>query len=325
MLLIATTINGTVHRLSMEGIALSHYWDGQVVAFDPLHYQISNLYGGYVRPGWGGISFANTLFESGDWPPPINITVAAYYTATTEAAAELLFTGIGHLSHITRDAIKYDLYSPSYSATVADLTAFDDTLGNIVDWFCDAARLNLTVDHTYERAVSPPVKFTSSGTQFAIPLLSDICAFNSHLFYISGTTLHLIDMLMDAGSTAITEFDFFPSEYAYQVPTSIVSTTNYSRTSAYPYGNAMSLATEFEDTGADINTALDNILSILNSAGCRLRMPLLGSVPTPGTKISWTDTSLNLDMAAWIRARSISYDFQNEEVTIEGEGALAAG
>jgi len=325
MLLIEATLNGTLHRLSMEGIALTYYWDAQVVGFDPLHYQISNLYGGYVRPGWGGISFAHPLFVAADWPPPINITVSAYYTATTEAAKELLFTGIGHLSDITRDAVKYDLYSPSYTATVADLTAFDDTLDDIVDWFCGAARLNLTVDHTYERVVSPPVKFTSSGTQLALQLLSNICAFNSHLFYISGTTLHLVDMLLNAGTSAITEFDFFPSEYTYQVPTSIVSTTNYARTSAYPYGNALTLATEFEDTGADINTALDNILGILNSPGCRLKMPLLGSVPTPGTKISWTDTSLSLDMAAWIRARSISYDFPNEMVIIEGEGGLAAG
>uniref|UniRef100_A0A6M3K9C7 Tail protein n=1 Tax=viral metagenome TaxID=1070528 RepID=A0A6M3K9C7_9ZZZZ len=325
MLLIEATINGTLHRLSMEGIALTNYWDHQIVGFDPLSNQLSNLYGGYVRPGIGGISFNHALFAANDWPPPVNMTIAAYYTSTTEAAKELLFSGIGHLANITRESIKYELYGLSYLTTIADATAFDDTLDNIVDWFCNAARLNLTVDHTYERVVSPPVKFTSSGLQYAINLLSDICAFNSHLFYISGSTLYLIDMLLDAGSQTITEFDFFPSEYDYQVPVAIASTTNYARTSVYPYGSILALATEFEDTEADINTALDNIITIMNRAAVRLKMPLLGSMPTPGKKISWTDTSLNLDLAAWIRARSIIYDFQNEEVIIEGEGALAAG
>jgi|GEM_PF-1768254 len=324
MLLVEATINGTTYYTSMEGIVLTHYWDAHIVNFDPPQYQISNPYGGYVRPGFGSISFSHDLFSS-EWPPPANVILSAYYTATDEASKELIITTMAHLSSIDREAIRYELFSPSYTTTVSDLTAFDDTLVNVVTWFCNAARLNLTLNSTYARAVSPDVKFTVSGDQIAINLLSDICAFFTHLFYISDGTLYLIDMLLDAGSETITEFDFFPSEYAYEVPVAIARTANYSSTSAYPYGQEISLATEFIDTEAKVTAALDNIITVRNLARCNLSLPFIGDIPTPGKKISWADTSLGNNTNAYIRTRTIIYDFNNEEVVIEGEGTLTIG
>ncbi len=323
MLLVQATINGTDYYTSMEGVALTHYWDAVIIGFDPPQYQMSDLYGGYVRPGFGSIKFSHDLFDS-EWPPPVSIDTSIYYTATTEAAKETLFSGKAHLRTINREIVEYELYSESFTATIADLTAFDDTLVDVATWFCNAARLNLTLDSTYARAVSPDVKFTLSGEQLAINLFSDICAFFTHCFYISGTTLYLIDMLAAAGSQTITEFDFFPSEYHYEVPVALARTTNYARTSAYPYGQEISLGTEFIDTEAKINTALDNIITVQNKPWCNLRMPFLGSLPTPGKKISWTDTSLGSDLAAYIYARTLRFDFEAEEVIVEGEGALSA-
>lgn len=322
MLLVEATIDGTLHRISMEGIALAHYWDNYIVGFDPVQYQCAYPYGGYVRLGYGIIHFSPDLFAS-DWPPPVNMTIAIYYTATDEASREILFAGTGHRKRITREHIEYALYGPSYTATVADATAFNDTLVNVVSWFCGASYLNVTLDHTYDRASSPQVVFTTSGEQLAINLLSEICAFFSHCFYISGSTLYLIDMLLDAGSEAITEFDFFPSEYDENEPTALARTDNYKRFSAYPYGQEISLATEFADTEVRINAALDNIVAISNKARCRLKVPFIGSLPTPGKKLSWTDTSLGQDLDAYIRARTIAYDFEHEEVIIEGEGELS--
>ena len=323
MLLVEATINATLHYLSMEGHALTHYWDAMITGFDAPQYQIAEDHGGYVRPGFGSIRFSHDLFGAADWPPPANITLGIYYSATTEAAKETIFTGTGHLARMDREEIEYELYGPSFTATVADATAFNDTLLNVATWFCGASYLNLTLDHTYDRASSPQVVFTSSGVQLAIDLFSEICAFHSHCFYISGTTLYLIDMLLDAGTQTITEFDFFPSEYEWNVPVSIARTDNYARTSAYPYGEEITLPTEYADTEARINTALDNIIAVRNKAKCRLRMPFLGSLPTPGKKISWTDTSLGESTDAYIRARTISFDFEEEEVIIEGEGELS--
>ena len=462
MLLVEATINGTLYYISMEGIALTHYWDAYVVRFDPPQYQMTELYGGYIRPGFGIIAFSHDLFAS-EWPPPANMTVSAYYTATTEASKQLLFTSITHLKTINREVIEYEFYSPSYTTTIPEVgsdlatnggfasdtagwtpdanatltsvaggysgnclklasgvggdgycyqqyasfvatkmyrldfwvkdidvstpkftvhvndqndmtgiywlegsastaqadwkgysytfeaqgttaniilrgetsknvyfdsvalyrvTDFDDTLVNVATWFCNAARLNLTLDSTYARAASPTVKFTLSGEQIAVNLLSDICAFFTHMFYISSGTLYLIDMLLDAGSMTITEFDFFPSEYFYEVPIAIAKTDNYVSTSSYPYGSEVSFPIEFINTQAEIEAALANVITVMNLARCNLRLPFIGSFPTPGKKVSWTDTSLGEDTDVYIRARTFMYDFENEEVIIEGEGVL---
>lgn len=322
MLLIEATINGTLHRISDEWLSLEHPWKGQIIGFDPIQGQIAYPYGGYVRPGYGSIQFSPDLFTS-DWPPPINMTISAYYTATDEASRETLFSGIAHRKNVTREHIVYDLYGTSYTATVADAVVFSDTLADVASWFCGASYLNLTLNATYARAVSPDVAFQNSGEQLAINLFSDICAFFTHCFYISGSTLYLVDMLLDAGTQAVTEFQFFPSEYENNPPASIAKTTNYKRFSAYPYGTEISLGTEFADNQAKIEAALDNIITVSNKARCRLRMPFTGSLPTTGKKLSWTDTSLGQNLGAYIHARTITYDFLEEEVIIEGEGELS--
>ena len=323
MLLVEVTINGTLHYVSMGGEELTHYWDNQIVGFDPPQNQIFNLYGGYIRPGFGSIKFSHDLFGVDDWPPPMNVDVAVYYTATTEAAKETIFTGKAHYQNMTRDNVEYELYGESYSALVTDTTAFDDTLVNVATWFCNAARLNLTLNTTYARSPSPDVKFTNSGDRLAIDLFGDVCAFFTHCFYVSAGTLYLIDMLADASTVTLTEFDFYPSEYTCEVPAAIVRSTNYSRVSTYPYGNELELTTEYVDTQVKVETALDNILTVVNRRRCRLKMPFLGSLPTPGKKISWTDTSLKHDLDVWIRSRTLTFDFENEVVTVEGEGELS--
>ncbi len=323
MLLVEATINGTMHRISDEWIStIEHPWKGHIVGFDPVQGQIAYPYGGYVRPGYGSVQFSPDLFAS-DWPPPVNMTISAYYTATDEASREFLFSGIAHRASITREQIEYDLYGSSFTATVADAAVFSDNLVDIASWFCGASYLNLTLDSTYARATPPDVAFQNSGEQLAVDLFSEICAFFTHCFYISGTTLYLIDMLGDAGSQALTEFQFFPSEYLNEAPVAIAKTTNYKRFSAYPYGGEISMATEFADTQARVEAALDNILTVANAPRARLRVPFIGSLPTPGKRLSWTDTSLGQDLSMWIRARTLTYDFAAEEVIIEGEGALS--
>ena len=68
-LLIEFTINAVLNRLSQEGIALTNYWDAKVSTFDPVQYKIAKQYGGYVKLGYGSISFVPNLFDN-NWPPP---------------------------------------------------------------------------------------------------------------------------------------------------------------------------------------------------------------------------------------------------------------
>lgn len=323
MLLIEMTINGAVNYISQEGIALTYFWEPKIMQFDPPRYDIAHDYGGYVSPRFGSISLFPDLFED-DWPPPISCAITIKYTATTEGAAETLFTGIAHLSQLDIGQVKYDLYGPSYITTTAGATAFNDTLVNVVTALCGGAHLNLTLDSTAARGPSPNVNFTVSGDQLDIDLVSAIAAFYTHLIYISGSTLYLVDMLGDNGTETITEFDYLQgTTYEYQTPVSLARAGDRAQASGYPYGNELTLAA-YHDTGANVDDCLDDIMTVLHKPRVRLKMPLLGSLPVPGKKISWTDESLAVDTDMYIRTRSVRYDFDREEITVEGEGAIAA-
>ncbi|MFH2073798.1 MAG: hypothetical protein ABIJ57_00430 [Pseudomonadota bacterium] len=322
MLLVEFTINGTLHRVSMEGHALTHYWDALVIGLDAPTYQLATFYGGYAKPSFGSIRFSHDLFAAADWPPPVNGAISIYYSATTEEAKELVFTGTAHISRINREEIEYDLYGPSYTVTVGDGENFNDTLVDVATWFCGASYLNLALDSTYARVSSPQVVFLNSGVQIAVNLFSEICAFFTHCFHITGGTLYLIDMLRDAGTETITEFDFFPSEYDWEVPIAVARASQYSRFSIYPYGQDITL-TAYADTQERIEAALDNVILVSNKAKMRIRRPLLGSFPTAGTAITVPDTSLGEDTSTVIRSRSMQLDFENGEVITEGEGEIS--
>jgi len=324
MLLVEFTINGTLNRLSDIGYALTNYWDAKIMRIDPIQYRIAKPYGGYVRLGYGSIEFSPNLFDS-DWPPPVNGAVSVYYSATTEEAKTLLFAGMAHLSGITREAVKYDLYGPSYDETVADSTAYNADLDTVLSGILTGIAEIATVDTTYARVSQPNVLHTTSGVHLAVDLASDIAAFYTHCFYVVGSTAYLIDMLLDAGSTTLTEYDFFPSTYDYLNPLSGARSGAFSQFSSYPYGSELSV-TQYHNSQANVEAALVNIMAVQHKPRTRLRLPMVaGSIVTPGEKLSWTDTALGQDTAMWIRARSIQYAFDNEEIIVDGEGAIAAG
>ena len=320
MLLLETTINAVLHYVSTEYLALTHAWDGYAVSIMPPQWRTEYAYGGYCKLGFGSIEFSPDLF-SDDWPPPVQITIDAYYTGTTEAAKELLFEASGYLREITREGVVYDLYGESLSNVIASGTNYNDTLTNLMsDW---AAALGLAYDGSAGRAVSPAVVYTLGRDEILVNLMSACCAFFTHLFYVKAGTLYLADMLGDNGSRTITEFDYFPSRYFYEVPIAQSDAGGFYRESSYPYGSSLSLDA-FHNVQGNIEAALDNVIAVNNKAKAALRIPLIGSQPAPGEKISWSDTSLGTDTDMYIRARTIQHDFDNEEFIVAGEGAISA-
>lgn len=117
MLLVELTINGVLNRISIDGHGLTHNWIPRIIGFDAPTLSIPSNHGGYARMIFGSISFNPILF-SGDWPPPVLCPISIYYTDTTEAARELVFTGTAHLSGFDRESINYTLYGPEYDETV---------------------------------------------------------------------------------------------------------------------------------------------------------------------------------------------------------------
>ncbi|MBW1778931.1 MAG: hypothetical protein JRJ54_15325 [Deltaproteobacteria bacterium] len=326
MLLVKLTIDSTTHRLSIDGAAFEHFWEPFLMRFSPVKRMLSSEYGGYAALEFGDFAVSPEFFGSdyaNTWPPPVSVEIEALYTASNEAAAETVLKGTAHLRRISRREVVYGFHAPAYDETIADSTAYNDTLNNVMTSILTSIAEISSVDTSKARATSPNVKFTVSGEQLAVELADAVAKSFTHLFYIDGSTAHLVDMKGDNGSRTITGFDFFPVEYEYAEPISVIRSGDYSRQGDYPYGQEMTVDIK-HDTQANIEAALDDILTVLNMPRCRLPVPFLGSLPVPGEKISWTDTALFRETAAWIRARTLTFDFEAERVVIEGEGGISA-
>lgn len=325
MLLVELTINAAVFYVSVEGHALTHNWKPLIIGFDAPTLMIPKDYGGYAEMSFGSITFNPSLFIS-DWPPPASCAITIKYTDSTEGAAETVFVGTAHLSSFDRESITYALYGPSYDETIAASTAYNDTLNVIITTILGAIAEINTVTTTYARASSPNVTHTVANDTIAIDLASEIAAFYSHLIYIIGDTAYLVDMKRDNGADwDLTEYKFFSfPKYQYRPPAAAVYCTQFAKFSAYPYGTTETVEA-YHTTQANIETALDDILAILNAPRIILDVPMIaGNFPRLGQAITIPDTAHVAGLSSWIRARKLQYDFVENIINIEGEGAVAA-
>jgi hypothetical protein len=322
MLLCELTVNSVVKYVSKDGYAGTHNWRRWIKGFDAPVLACASDHGGYARMEFGSITFSPELFLS-DWPPPVNCAISIYYTDTTEAAKELVYAGTAHLSSFDREGITYDLFAPSYS-TQSPTGAKNATLNSLLTTILTTIPEITSVDTTYARASSPNVTTTLSAA-LAIDQASNIAQFYSHCFYIVGATAYLVDMLLDNGSRSASEYEYFAfPTYQYKTPYRKASAGSVTRYSDYPYGEALT-ETQFHNTTANIQDALDNILDIENSPRACITIPMeAGKFPTIGEKITFPDTGNVVDLSSYIRVRKITYDFMAEEIMIEGEGAIAA-
>lgn len=226
-------------------------------------------------------------------------------------------------------------------------TGSQTDLVSIFTWATGASFLNLTLDTTDDRSPSPSVNFWADQQKPMVDFLSELSAFFTHLYYVSGTTLYLVDMGTYTASSTITEFDFFPSNYVYNPPLKSVDSTWIKRTAgfwanvtppaayvkeetleeivetSYPYALQEISLTPFTDVRADINDALDKIIAILIKPRVNLKIPLAGDLPTPGKRIQWVYDSLEVSTTSSFICRNLSYNFDNLEVSIEGDGVIS--
>ena len=218
-----------------------------------------------------------------------------------------------------------------------------DTLLKVFQWITTGT---LTLEHTYDRAISPTINYYQTERMYIPDFLSKIVSWFTHLFYIRSGTLYLVDMLVDAGSEVTTEFDFFKSGYQFNSPAQKL-TASYpfriagewydgsggsagvclresmkiiSIESGIPYGDTDQDFSPPYCTGVTpITTALQNILTILNRPQVSISVPFGTTLQSPGKKMTWLNESYpyNIMTDTWVR--SVSYDFDNNEITIEGD------
>jgi len=214
VILVEMVVNTTTFYISDEYInTLTHQFEGFIKSLGPINYATRSRAGGYVEPQFGSIELSPEMFKA-DWPPPKSCAITIKISDTTEEAATTIFVGKAHRTEVTRTGIKYELYGASYSQAITATTWVDGTLNAVFTTYCGASYLNLTLNTTYARATSPAVYRQVEADTPIIDLLSELAEAANHLFYISGTTLYLVDMLISNGTDkAVTEFDFFPVKY----------------------------------------------------------------------------------------------------------------
>lgn len=317
-MLVEITINGTLHRVSTYDRALTHLWKSEIASFSEMQIKLDSKYGGYARPTFGNIDFLPSLFsDPDDWnpQPPISCPIVIKYSSTTEEAATTLFTGTAHLKSVSRDSIIYSLYPPEYDVSV-DEQAFSDTLVNVASWCCGASYLNLTLDSTKARATSPAVTHTT-GDVILLDELSKICAFYSHYFYISGSTLYLVDMFHTEDMEEITEFDVMAPYYEYPSPYSKLTSADSSIDGSCAYGDPYNVAA-YHDTDANIVAALGKIKTLVEKGEMIVPFPTVATAPAIGEFRTLTDESLENPKATTILTSEINYNFDEDVAVVRG-------
>jgi hypothetical protein len=128
---------------------------------------------------------------------------------------------------------------------------------------------------------------------------------------VQNTTDNTSSIVNSVSETALElEDDIFVASEAYVVGPS------------FPYGKDEEIE-PFHDTKSNVTTALQNILSVLTKDVVEIRIPLSDSLPSPGDKITLSDTQMVADTSAWFRIRNITYDIAGEEVVLSGEGVIS--
>lgn len=150
-------------------------------------------------------------------------------------------------------------------------------------------------------------------------------------------------MFLDNGSRTIDEFQFFSATYQYNPPIKSIECNwvkreaveetvgkyikstdlNLIENSIYTYGEELNL-NPYQTVRADIITSLENILTVMHKPGVKIDIPLQGSLPVPGERVSWLNESLRVPTNCYIRCRNIRYDPLNDTLSIEGEGGISA-
>lgn len=94
------------------------------------------------------------------------------------------------------------------------------------------------------------------------------------------------------------------------------------------------ISTSIAESKANIESHLGNRKTLLESIRCSITLPLISdNIPTMGQKIQWLDKTTGpanssgniLSTVCWIRVRNISFDLNQFEITLEGEGEIIPG
>jgi hypothetical protein len=328
MLLTEITIDGTVYYVSDEYIDRSEqFYDAKIVSFSNVTLSVPKIYGGFAGLNFGTISFLPDFFEN-DWPPPVSMKIKAYYAEDKNADRLMIFDGRLHRNYIQEDAIGYTLYSVGSEKKSTDKKYTGSFFGIFQDT-CDTLGFSLNTTKATNSTVD--INYTAYGEKLELLNLSDLAASFGHCFYIAENTLYLIDLDKDNDTAELTEFDFFNARYVdgqfYSLYRGLSNDRDdddeFSVAGTWNYGDEYQVTPFCRDNPDTTNAQamLTKIKSIYEKPRVELKMPITNKY-TIGQKISFTDESKYKPIDAWFRIRSITWNFGNDEMVLQGEGSI---
>lgn len=323
MILMEFTPDGyDLQRISTEDIALEYQWFSYITTISSIRIGLSQIYGGFAKPEFSDIALSPDLFAD-IWPPPKMAVVKIIQTETDENGGVILFDGTAQLSRYDRTSINYNLKRPEFDSTIAEATVYNDTLVNIATTLCGASFLDLTIDSTNARTVSPAVLYATESDIQTIDLLDDMCAFFSHGFYISEGTLYLFDMLATTTPIELDEFDVLPCSYMKKEPVALIESGDFSIDGGNKNGETYSVSPTFHTSQVNVETALQDIKTIIEKDIIITNAKIDDQKPMVLNTFSLTDESLINPLTTTALATSVVYNYDTLDMQIEGFGDAA--
>jgi hypothetical protein len=311
-------------RLAQNYYSADYQWLGLVKSFSSFRLSMDYDTGGYIQPQFTDFVLSPEVFTNIS-PIPRKATIKVVNTETTFAEGDLLFEGVAILMNDNRSSFSYTCRSEEFDTVVAEGQLLNGTLVAVMTWFCDAARLNLSIDTSAAASPSPAVYYTVPSDMLAIELASALCATFSHAFKIEDGTLYLMSVKTPTALTTpthtLTEFDVKDATYTYNPPVSQFTAGDFALTGSDPSANNVRAESEvFHNVEANVLAYLGDVKDIIEAQNISVPAFIVGNDPKVGDIISFYDESGVHDTTTVAIVRSVVYNFDDYNMIIEGYG-----
>ena len=299
-----TPDGGTLQRIAMDDIALDYQWFGYIQKFSSFKMTTEYEYGGYVKPSFTDLTLSPDMFVD-SWPPVESAAVTLIETDTTRAEGKVIYEGTAKLSDYDRHSIAYKIVDLEDDSVITEATVLTGTLLANITTYCGVSYLDLTVDSTNARAASPTVSHTVEKETPTMDLLSEMCSEFTHTFEIIDGVLYLEDILASVTTIDLTEFDVFPCKYSG------------AKTDVEPP------ETKFTPAGADTDTAVANIMLVLEAKIVTINCPIDQTKPKVLDTATLYDESTINPVTSSMKVTSAVYNFDTTKMLLEGFGTIS--
>jgi hypothetical protein len=245
--------------------------------------------------------------------------LCAFFTHYFYIKEDVMYLGDMLLDNGTDTADEFDYFDATYTAgeptsqVSSSWTTYEAENGFVDE--VRTARFIKTIENTVVKSIHALSTGTTDSTS-SFRLIDSSATFITDLVELG----HVAQNTTDGTSTTITSVN---SETSLTMKDDIFITgEEYTVGPSYPYGKEISV-TPYHDTKSNVLAALTNILAVLNYNTIEIKMPITATLPEPGERLTFTDTQLLTDVSTYIRVRMLTYNFNNEEIILSGEGVTS--